>query len=232
MDGPPTARPTTASSSGHCTGSRHSIRTPLDILGTGAGAARGRASSRWGSRLRHGGRQRGESEPSGSTVGGPRHIELDYGPPGEARNWVDGYNSNTSTSFYDVGDAAGCAQDQPAGAECGTQMNPGWNAVDVWRVSDYANAIPLPQIYTGSESMAKQWKWLSIYAYQNQSGRMNIRGSATQHQACAQNGDCAGTNNTLSEGWNQLKDKLQSDSRSNQPTESLLATDWKWTDPE
>ena len=161
---------------------------------------------------------------------GANDIELGYGPPGEARDWVDGYNNNTSTAFYNTGDAAGCSTTDPAGSECGTATYPGWGANDVWYVSDFANAIPLPQIYTSSESMAKQWKWLSIYAYQHQNGRMNIRGSATQHAACAQAGGCSGVNNTVSEGWNQLKEKLQSDNRSDQPTASLLATDWKWTD--
>jgi hypothetical protein len=162
---------------------------------------------------------------------GANDIELDWSSPTTAMNWVDGYNNNTSTDFYDTGDAAGCATGHEAGSECGTQAQPGWGASDVWYVSDFANAVPLPQIYTENESMAKQWKWLSVYAYNHKGSRMNIRGSATQHGACAQNGPCSGTNNTAADGYTQLFDALDSNSKSRQPAASLLATDWKWTNP-
>ena len=168
---------------------------------------------------------------SQSGMFGANDLELGFGPPAPARDWVDGFDNNTSTSFYDSGDAAGCSTSGPAGTECGTSSYPGWAAHDVWYVSDYANAVPLPQIYTDSGSMAKQWKWLSVYAFINKVVRMNIRGSATQHGACAQKGGCSGINNTVSDGYNQLYNQLASDGRSYQPAASLLATDWKWTNP-
>lgn len=78
---------------------------------------------------------------------GANDIELDWGPPAEAKAWTDGYRDNTYTIYYDTGDAAGCSTTQQAGSECGTAAYPGWTANDVWYVADRTGAMPLPQIY-------------------------------------------------------------------------------------
>lgn len=162
---------------------------------------------------------------------GANDIELDWGPPAEAKDWADGYRDNTYTIYYDTGDAAGCSSTQQAGRECGTANYPGWTASDVWYVSDKLGAMPLPQIYREDEAQARQWKWLSVFAYEVKGGKMAIRTSATQHAACAQLGGCAGVDNTAAEGYTQLFEWLDSDQRTAVPASSLMATDWKWTDP-
>lgn len=79
--------------------------------------------------------------------------------------------------------------------------------------------------------MARQWKWLSVFAYEVKGSKMLVRGSATQHAACTQKGGCPGLDNTVPEGYTQLFERLDSDSRTRIPASNLMATDWKWTDP-
>lgn len=94
----------------------------------------------------------------------------------------------------------------------------------IWYVSWAGPNWPLPEIYTTSGSQAKQWKYLSLYAYTKHGSKMNVIGSLTQYLAC--NGGCTGTNNTASAGWSQLYDQLNSDSRITDTT--LHSTDIDW----
>jgi hypothetical protein len=174
------------------------------------------------------------SQGVASQVGafGANDIELGYGGPATARDWHDGYEDAGSSVYYYTGDAAGCSSSQQAGTECGTPSFPGWDANDVWYVSNSGLGMPLPQIYREDGIMAKQWKYLSLYAYNVKGARMTIRGSATQHASCGQPGhSCPGLNNTVSDGYNQLYDELNSNSHTAQAASTLLATDWKWTNP-
>ncbi len=150
------------------------------------------------------------------SAAGANDIELGWSGPTAARNWVNGYGSANNYRMFNYGDAAGCPTDHiPSSTECGTAAHPEWGAEDVWYVSWGAlPAWPVPEIYTTSGSQAKQWKYLSLYGYTHHGSSMNFVASLTQYYACLQVGGCSGTNNTPAQGWSQLWDQLNSDSRS------------------
>jgi hypothetical protein len=82
----------------------------------------------------------------------------------------------------------------------------------VWWVSEgFALAHPLPEIYTNSGSMARQWYQLARYTDARHSADMVIAGTLTQFGACQQVGGCTTTDNTPSQGWTQLYDLLNAD---------------------
>jgi hypothetical protein len=153
-------------------------------------------------------------------VAGGSDMELDWNTASNTRAWVDGYGSIDVRPTYDYGDAAGC----PPYGSCDN----GWRQEDVWYVSWGAPpAWPLPEIYTTNGSMAAEWYRLSLYGYTQHGSRMNISGSLTQYQACIDNGGgCSGTNNTPSQGWSQLYNKLNGDSRTAQGL--AWSTDLTW----
>ena len=87
-------------------------------------------------------------------------------------------------------------------------------------------AIPLPEIYATSGANAKQWQKIKLYSVVTKNDPMVILGSLTQWNACQENGGCSGTDNSPSEGWQQLYDQLNSDSRTAQSLS--YSTDISW----
>ena len=83
----------------------------------------------------------------------------------------------------------------------------------MWWVSEgFALAHPLPEIYTNSGSMARQWyARLARYTDVRHSADMVIAGTLTQFRACQQVGGCTTTDNTPSQGWTQLYDLPNAD---------------------
>lgn len=121
--------------------------------------------------------------------------------------------------YYDWGDAGGC----PPYGSC----NNGWTQGDVWYISWGASpSWPLPLIYNTVGANADQWYNLSLYSYLNHGGRMDIRGSGTEYQACQQRDYCSGIDNTPAQGWTQLWTALNNDSRTAQSLR--WSTDVKW----
>jgi hypothetical protein len=163
------------------------------------------------------------------SAAGANDIELGFSGPTAARNWVNGYDSANNWRMFNYGDAAGCPTDHiPSSTECGTAAHPEWGAEDVWYVSWGAPpAWPVPEIYTTSGSQARQWKYLSLYGYTRHGSSMYFVASLTQYYACLQVGGCSGTNNTPAQGWSQLWDQLNSDSRSAQT--SFHSTDIRYS---
>lgn len=163
-------------------------------------------------------RDRGYS--SQATAVGANDIELGWNGPTVSRRWVNGYASAASYPYYNFGDAAGCP---PAGSCSG-----GWTQADLWFVSWGAwPAWPLPQIYREDGIQARQWYRESLWAYQNRSGRMHFVGSLTQWNACEDvNDPCSTIKNTPAQGWTQLHDALNSDSRTAQGLR--WSTDISW----
>lgn len=154
-------------------------------------------------------------------------IELEWNSPSVTRTWVDGYTSAWQYPFYNFGDASGCPSPTYPNWDCGTSQYPGWTSEDVWYVSWGASpAYPLPEIYRTDGLNAGQWYYLSLYSYTNHGGRMTLMGAVTQYQACQQRGGCTGTNNTPSQGWSQLWDALNADTRTAQSLR--WSTDMKW----
>jgi hypothetical protein len=124
--------------------------------------------------------------------------------PGTQNRIVILDDSLSNTTIYNFGDAAGCTQDGST-----TACNNGWTQERVWWVSEgFALARPLPEIYTNSGSMARQWYQLARYTDARHSADMVIAGTLTQFGACQQVGGCTTTDNTPSQGWTQLYDLL------------------------
>ena len=164
-------------------------------------------------------------------VGGS-DVELGYKGPNESRGWVDGYNSVTNTGFlYNFGDAAGCQTFSSGDANsCGTTSYPGWTSADVYYVSyEVPLAFPLPQIYNTGGTNAEQWVMISQWAVNNGKGKLSFTGPLTQYQACSQVGGCSGTNNTASDAWTQMKNKM--DAKPDTVSDMAKSTDIKWQNP-
>jgi hypothetical protein len=108
----------------------------------------------------------------------------------------------------------------------------GWYPDDAWYVTFGARSTwPLPEIYIDTGKNAKQWKNLSLYAYQAHGSKMTFIGSLTQYQACLQNpgeAACDIADNTPQAGWTQLHTELNNDFRTAQPA-LPYATDILWT---
>jgi hypothetical protein len=152
------------------------------------------------------------------TVAGASDIETDWTNIGNVANsldWVNGYNAYHRWPYYDYGDAGGCPT-SGNGSDNG-QCNNGWTQYDIWFVS-WASppALPLPEIYTESGSMASEWYQISLYGYVSQNWALTIQGSYTQYAACQTNGPCPGTDNTPAQGWTQLYTDLNADQRTAQ----------------
>jgi hypothetical protein len=130
-------------------------------------------------------------------VGGS-DIELFWNGPKTTKAWVHGYDSANVWPYYDFGDAALCP---PYGRCAGA-----WTMEDVWYVAWGAPpAIPLPEIYTGNGSSAKQWYNVSLYSQREHSSRMAFAGVMSQRRACDQSRDpCRGMNNGPRRAWRQL----------------------------
>lgn len=170
----------------------------------------------------------GNSYSSQARAVGGSDMELGWNTPAVTRAWVDGYDSANSYALYDYGDAAGCKTDGTiAGDECGTSSYPGWTAEDVWYVSWGASpSWPVPEVYSNSGSMARQWKGLSLYTYTKHGGRMGILGALTQYQACKDSSCDSSIDNTPAQGWSQLWDALNGDSRT--AASLTYSTDITW----
>jgi hypothetical protein len=134
-------------------------------------------------------------------------VEMDWNTFPDTREWFQGYDSLSNTPIYDFGDAAGCTQNGST-----TSCNNGWTQERVWWVSEgFPLARPLPEIYTNSGSQANQWYQLARYTHLRHSVDMLIYGTLTQFGACQQVGGCTTTDNTPSQGWTQLYDRLNAD---------------------
>ena len=156
---------------------------------------------------------------------GASDMEISWNIPDNTRGWVDGYDTSNLYALYNYGDAAGC----PTRSYPNWSCNPPWTREDVWYVSfGVGAAYPLPLIYSRDGGNAQQWALLSLYSYTQHGARMDIKGSFTQYQACQQfpKGCGTGLNNSPSQGWTQLKNELNRDSRTAQTL--TWVTDIKW----
>lgn len=150
--------------------------------------------------------------------------------------WVDAYDQVNRYPLYNFGDAQGCP----------TRLQPGWQCQspysqnDVWYISFGAPpSYPLPLVYATYGVNARQWAYLSYWAFQNKGQRMDILGSMTQWVACQQAppGSCNETdtdpdndlNNTPQQGYDQLQFEVNYWTGTSQIIR--WATDIMWQDP-
>lgn len=167
--------------------------------------------------------------PYGNQVlaAGANDIEPGFGNPGPARNWVGGYDSVDDRRMLNYGSADGCPTDHiPGPTECGTSDYPSWGPDDIYYVSWGAPpAYPLPEIYLTNGNHGQQWYWLSRWAVREHGAPMYYVGSFTQWRACRTR-SCPGTNNTPSQGYNDLYNALQQHPATAQTP--CCASDIKW----
>jgi hypothetical protein len=158
-------------------------------------------------------------------IEGASDIELSWSSPAVAARWLDGYDDATDHALINFGDAAGCP---PAGSSCGSSAHPEWEQRDVWNLAwGHAPARPLPEIYRNDGIMAEQWHQVARFGVRHRAALMRFRGSMTQHAACREMGCDRSTDNTPSEGWNQLHDALNSGGGTNQTPQ--FSTDISWS---
>ena len=149
--------------------------------------------------------------------------EPPWSSPAIAINWGNGFNGN-GYAYYDYGSADGCPQSQPFGS-----CNAGWTQANEYTVSwGIAAAQPIPEIYNQAGAQAAQWQQISLWGYYYGTYHTILfPGELTQYNACQQVGGCSGVDNLPVQGWTQLYNALNADSRtadSNIP----WSTDIRW----
>jgi hypothetical protein len=155
---------------------------------------------------------------------GASDMELSWNSPQVTKNWVNGYDSMNNYPLYNFGAVEGCPTRISPGWRCANS----WTQEDVWYIS-YGNgaSYPVPEIYATSGVNARQWAWMSVYGYTAHSTPFYFKGVLTTYQACQQRGGCSGIDNTPIQGWQQLYDEINSDSRTKQ-LNLKYSTDIKW----
>lgn len=110
------------------------------------------------------------------TCQGASDMELDWNTPSLTRAWVDGFSSEDVTDIcvYDYGDNAG-SYDNGSGMTYTDNRDNGWTTSDVWYVSYGCPwACAIPEIYYTSQ--ANQWYHVSLWALNNQGGKIYFDG--------------------------------------------------------
>jgi hypothetical protein len=160
-------------------------------------------------------------------IAGAVDLEPGWGPPGQARAWVDGYVDQTAARLWNFGSADGCPQTYGADLTC----NNGWTIDDVLWVSSHAgpNVLAMPQIHTKSGSQARQW---AVLAARGQAMGMPLRLAAitVQTAACSQvRGGCPTTGVSAWDGWSQLRRALDAQpSTMGFPVGAPMDIRWGW----
>ena len=143
------------------------------------------------------------------TVAGADDVEPGFlGSDTDSVDWVTGYLAATTARFIYNGSADGCSWSAPHSI-----CNNGWHASTIgWMAGAMAptRILALPQIY--NNTMAEQWKYVSITGLENGHSALNFAGPLTEYSACVvQNGGCSSLPNNTA--WSDLWAQLRSDSR-------------------
>jgi hypothetical protein len=155
-------------------------------------------------------------------VHGGWDLEPSWGSPEAARAWTDAYVSNTKSQMISAPSADGCPV-TPNGTACNNGWSQGLLAYMMWGAQP--GAAVLPQIYTPSGSMAKQWAFLSDAAVR--AGiEPTVLGALTQSRAC-QGRPCSGTNITPDVALAQLEEAFSNSELSRDVT-FVAASDINW----
>ena len=162
-----------------------------------------------------------------TVISGSVDLEPGWGPPGQARAWVDGYVRTTSARLWNFGSADGCPQTISTDLTC----NNGWTIDDVLWVSGHAgpNIFAMPQIHTRSGALSRQWAVLAARAI---TMKMPIRIAAltVQTAACTQvKGGCPTTGISAWDAWTQLRKALDAiPSTAGMPLGAPMDIRWGW----
>jgi len=176
------------------------------------------------------------SPPSwGSQEGTVGAIDAEPGfttSPTPTRSWVDAYAGTANNHYYDFGDCPGCPTSGTPQPAPGASLQSGWTQDDVWYVTwGNPRGFPLPEIYRTDGSNAAQWEQMSLYGAVSKSGPIQVQGSMTEQAACSKSWNVTycqtyGLNNSPAQGWSQLWDAVNGDSRTAQSPS--YSTDISW----
>lgn len=83
----------------------------------------------------------------------------------------------------------------------------------------------MAEIYRTDGLHGRQWYRISRRSYVAYGGKMLFGASLTQYAACQTN-PCNGTDNTPAQGWTNLQNRLNDDTRTADPVE--YSTDITW----
>jgi hypothetical protein len=146
---------------------------------------------------------------------GANDIELGWNTYTATKAWLDGYDSVNQYEMINFGAIPGCPYFASPGAQCGSSGYI-WNKDEVWYVTWGSPPVySLPEIYANSGVNAQQWYLMSLYSYQYHGLAMEFRGVMTQYKSCQVRPDsaCPVLDNTPLEGFNQLNNLVNGDSR-------------------
>jgi hypothetical protein len=150
---------------------------------------------------------------AGITIAGANDIEPGFTATYSAtKSWLTGYLSATTAPFVFNGSADGCSWTAVARG-----CNNGWSMSGLYFLA--AGAAPvrmlnLPQIY--NNTMAGQWKYISLTGVTGSKPRINFGGTLTEWTACDQTSSCGSL--TGHSAWTALWNNLQSDARLKVPS--------------
>ncbi len=144
----------------------------------------------------------------GMTVAGANDIEPGFRASYSAtKRWLTGYLAATKAPFIFNGSADGCAW-----TTTNRRCNNGWTMAGLHYLAAAAaptRMLNLPQVY--NNTMADQWKYISLTGVVNRLPRINFAGVLTERTACSQAGSCGSL--TGRSAWTRLWNDLQSDAR-------------------
>ncbi|MBN2622879.1 MAG: hypothetical protein JXA83_05915 [Acidimicrobiales bacterium] len=152
-------------------------------------------------------------------------FEPSWSTYGKAEMWMRGYDTTSGRRLlFANASADGCPTASASNGPC----NNGWNQHRVWHLAwEHDPSLPIPQIYTTSGNQARQWQLIDLWSTTAVGDGMYFYGSMTQWGACQQVGGCAGVDNTPHQGNDQLRNWLNSDSRTAQGDVPTM-TDMNW----
>jgi hypothetical protein len=158
---------------------------------------------------------------------GAADIEPDYGGPTKTRKWVDAVDDVANSGLlWNFGSADGCPQFGQGGTAC----NNGWSQGDIRYVSwGVSPGVPAPQIYLNNGGMAEQWVLISKWGVDNGGSAMVFRGPLSQNGACGQVGCPSSSDNTPTQAWEQMVNKM--DARPATIVDMDYSLDIRWRNP-
>lgn len=165
---------------------------------------------------------RSEANSAAVEIHGGWDLEPSWGSPEAARAWTDAYVSNTKSQMISAPSADGCPT-TANGESCNNGWTQGLLVYMMWGAQP--GSAVLPQIYTPSGSMAKQWAFLSDTA-KSIGIEANILGALTQSRAC-KGRSCDGTDIPPDVALSQLREAF-SQSELSQDTEFVASSDIDW----
>jgi hypothetical protein len=141
---------------------------------------------------------------TGVRIAGANDAEPGFrGTYAQTRAWLSGYFNATHSQFVFNGSADGCAWTATARG-----CNNGWTMGGLYNLSAGVaptRIVDLPQVY--NNTMAAQWKYISLTGVAASQPRINFGGALTEWTACAQSRSCGSLTgrNAWIQMWNQLQ---------------------------